>query len=226
MISYKEKIIKYRKLKNLTQTQFAEKMSVSRSYIAQIEGGKIEPSKGFMDKMIEVFDLNKKFFFIDDEQNLNVELIENNVHLISNDNVHLIDYNNIDSVTMLQILNSNYTRLSNLYQRLIDVKLMTNKQSELNVEEGLLDYIKNFADVKNVYFNDLICNTDSGFGKSKTMEFTDFELLNKKELQEYYNKLINNVNLFEFVFFEFFRKFYREYMSEWYTRNNKKNFSE
>lgn len=61
----KDRIKKVRQDNKLTQTEYANKIGVGRSYIAQLESGKTEPSKQLLSKIIEAFSLSKAFFDID-----------------------------------------------------------------------------------------------------------------------------------------------------------------
>lgn len=58
----KEKIKSIRISNNLTQTEFADKIGVGRSYIAQLESGKTEPSQQLLNKMIDTFDISSGYF--------------------------------------------------------------------------------------------------------------------------------------------------------------------
>lgn len=218
MISYKDKILRLRKFLKLSQTNFAKELGVSRSYIAQIEGGSIEPSSGFLEKVIEKFNLKKDVFFTDDNKNINLNLVDQNVHLIAPLNVHLFDDSTLDVQKLIAILNNSEKKINNLYQRLIDIKLMTNKQESLQTEKGLTEFIDRFAIIRNKYLNDSTYN-NSGFLLFNDIEYTDLKTLNKKELSEYYSKLQTDVTFFEYVFFEYFSKFYNEYMKEWYSKH-------
>ena len=221
MVSYKEKILAFRKSKKLTQTQFAKELEVSRSYVAQIEGGVIEPSGAFLEKIIQKFSANKKYFFKDDNNDINVDYVAENVHLISYPTVHLFEDLDLNYQQMIDIFNSYQKKMDNLYQRLIDIKLMVNKQSNLEIEQDLNGFIDRFAVIRNNYFNDITYNR-SGFIYYKDLEVIDFIKLNKKQLNEYHSKFQVDLTLFEFVFFDYFRKFYNEYMKDWYRSNNKK----
>lgn len=218
MISYKEKILRLRKSKNLTQTEFAKELEVSRSYIAQIEGGNIEPSSSFIEKVMNKFEVNKKYFFTDDNKNINVDLINDNVHLIAHPSVHLFSDSNLNYQKLTEILVSYQKKIDNLYQRLIDIKLMVNKQDNKEIEDGLNSFIDRFATIRNKYLNDVTYN-NSNFVFYNDIEVTDFKVLKKNELDDYYSKLQIDLTLFEHIFFEYFRKFYNEYMKEWYKKS-------
>mgnify|MGYP003606011058 CR=1 FL=1 len=221
MISYKEKILRLRKSKKLTQTEFAKELEVSRSYVAQIEGGIIEPSSGFIDKIINKFEVNKRYFFTDDNKNINVDLINENVHLIAHPSVHLFSDSDLDCQKLTEILDSYQKKIDNLYQRLIDIKLMVNKQDNKEIEEDLNNFTERFAIIRNKYLNDVTFN-NSGFVFFNDVEVIDFKELNKLQLDDYYSKLQIDLTLFEHVFFEYFRKFYNEYMKEWYNKSKSK----
>ncbi|SNA88300.1 helix-turn-helix domain-containing protein [Flavobacterium psychrophilum] len=222
MISYKEKILKFRKMKKLTQTEFAKELEVSRSYIAQIEGGIIEPSPAFLGKIIEKFDVNKKYFFTDDNENINLNLVDENVHLIAHQNVHLFENSDLDSEKLTLILYDYEKKINNLYQRLIDIKLMNNKQENSEIEKDLGNFIDRFAIIRNKYINDRAYNK-SGFVLYNDEEYIDFKELDKIKLKEYYSKLQSDLSFFEYVFFEYFRKFYNEYMKDWYNKSKVTN---
>lgn len=221
MISYKEKILKFRKLQKLTQTEFAKELNVSRSYVAQVEGGNIEPSDSFLNKIVETFDLNKKYFFTDDNKNPNVDLINENVHLIAHPNVHLFSDSTLDYQKLTEISDNYQKKMDNLYQRLIDIKLMINKQDNNEIEEGLDGFIDRFSITRNEYLNDATYNS-SGFIFYNDIKVTDFKELTKEQMDDYYSKLQIDLTLFEYIFFEYFRKFYNEYMKEWYNKSKKK----
>lgn len=220
MISYKEKILKFRKQKKLSQTRFANELEVSRSYIAQIEGGSIQPSNAFIEKMINKFNLNPKFFFTDDNKNVNEDFVEKNVHLIDPINVHLFNDSDLNHQKLSSILYNYENKLNNLYQRLIDIKLMNNKQDNESIENGLDEFIDRFCIIRNKYLNDSSYNS-SGLVFYEDIEYVDFKKLTKKEMNEYYIKLNSDLNFFEHVFFEYFRKFYNQYMKDRYSKNKK-----
>lgn len=221
MVSYKEKILSFRKSKKLTQTEFARELNVSRSYVAQVEGGIIEPSEGFLNKIVNHFDINRKYFFTDDNKNLNVDLIDKNVHLINHPSVHLFSESKINQQKLTEILDNYRIKIDNLYQRLIDIKLMINKQDSKEIEDGLTDFIDRFAITRNKYINDSTYNR-SGIIFYKDIEVIDFKKLKKNEMDDYYLKLQMDITLFEYVFFEYFRKFYNEYMKDWYNKSRGK----
>jgi len=67
MYTYKDKIKRLRKIKGLSQTEFAKQTGVSRSYIAQIELGHKTPSLQYLDNIVKTFNLNKTYWFEDEE---------------------------------------------------------------------------------------------------------------------------------------------------------------
>ncbi len=57
-----DKIKAVRQSEKLTQTEFAEKIGVGRSYVAQLESGKTEPSKQLIERLTETFKLPSDYF--------------------------------------------------------------------------------------------------------------------------------------------------------------------
>jgi transcriptional regulator with XRE-family HTH domain len=82
-----DKIKAVRQSKKLTQTEFGDKIDVGRSYVAQLESGKTEPSKQLIQKLIDTFKLPENYFE-DNQVHLNdyqkVHLTEENVYKVSN----------------------------------------------------------------------------------------------------------------------------------------------
>lgn len=65
MSLYRIKIKELRLRLGLSQTEFAHKIGVSRSYIAQIEGGKSEPSISLLKNITKTFELFSDYFLDD-----------------------------------------------------------------------------------------------------------------------------------------------------------------
>ncbi|MBG9983333.1 helix-turn-helix domain-containing protein [Aerococcaceae bacterium DSM 111022] len=57
-----ELIKKLREEKGLKQSEFAEKIGISRTYLSMIENGKKRAQESLLTKIIEVFDLPKNYF--------------------------------------------------------------------------------------------------------------------------------------------------------------------
>jgi transcriptional regulator with XRE-family HTH domain len=64
-----EKIRTLRKKASLTQVQLAEKALISRSYLADVEKNRYNPSLDTLDKIIEALGITKSEFFSDDPIN-------------------------------------------------------------------------------------------------------------------------------------------------------------
>lgn len=213
MFSYKDKIKKVRKFEKLSQTEFANKTGVSRSYIAQIELGNKVPSIQYLEKVIEIFKLNKKFFFADDSGEVNLDLIENNIHQIPDNNS--LNENLLDTQSMILEMSRIHSEIHHYYQRLIDIKLMSNKLDNAEIENGLQEFITKFSVIMNGYYNDISASKGL-LGRFEDTPSTDIKTLNKDERKEYMIKLYNERKTFEYVFFHYFRKFYNKYMEDWY----------
>ncbi|REC50801.1 hypothetical protein DRF62_18580 [Chryseobacterium piscium] len=74
-VTCKTQLKKLRKEYKLSQTEFAKKTGVSRSYIAQIELGNKDPSIAYLNYVITVFNLSISFF---SPINFNNKLTEQN----------------------------------------------------------------------------------------------------------------------------------------------------
>lgn len=83
MTTEKLDIKQLRENKNLTQSELAEKLGVSRSIIAKIESKEIDISKKIMEKLINSFP----------EEIINYKNIYNYTHLFTQDETHLKAYN-------------------------------------------------------------------------------------------------------------------------------------
>lgn len=58
-----EKLRKFRMTTGMTQTEFAKKIGIDRSYYSQIENGSTEPSLKLLGKIAESLGKNLKDFF-------------------------------------------------------------------------------------------------------------------------------------------------------------------
>jgi DNA-binding XRE family transcriptional regulator len=58
-----EKIREYRMRKGWSQTKLAQELKIDRSYINQIENGKVTPSIALLERIANILDCNLKDFF-------------------------------------------------------------------------------------------------------------------------------------------------------------------
>lgn len=210
----RDTIKEIRKSKKLTQTEFGKQIGVSRSYVAQLEAGKTEPSKQLLQKISDVFKISSEYFET------------KNVHLNEHKNIHLksVLFKTGDVVTpdfVVQELRDKRMKINKLYQKLIDIKLMANKLKSKPIEDGLTEFIDQFADINNQYHSDYMF-TVNNMKLYKEIEPVNLHLLSENSLNEYLQKLYTNLDLFETVFFDSFKRFYNEYMKDWYNANNTK----
>ena len=63
-----ERIKEIRKMRGLTQTEFAKQIGTTPSAISQIENGKRNPSYETLTKIIETFKLDPRWFFPEENQ--------------------------------------------------------------------------------------------------------------------------------------------------------------
>ncbi|MFS4470038.1 helix-turn-helix domain-containing protein [Chryseobacterium sp. T20] len=221
MYTYKEKIKEFRKSKKLSQAEFAQKTGVSRSYIAQLELGNKTVTNSFINRIIKEFDLNKHFFYNDDSQENNIELMQGS---LKSDNVvnEFVNYDLIinNSQSMIDEMSRTHAQINKYYQRLIDIKLMTNKLSDKEIEDNLTEFTEKLSDKKNQYFNDIVKSKGLGAAYS-SLNSIDIRVLDNKERKEYLIKMYHDKDFFEYLFFDNFQKFYNKYMEDWY--NNFKN---
>lgn len=217
MYTYKDKIKRLRKIKGLSQTEFAKQTGVSRSYIAQIELGHKTPSLQYLDNIVKTFNLNKTYWFEDDNKELYMEFLDNNISLLPQYNRVV---NNNDTKEILHHIDNVVREIRIYYQRLIDIKLMNNKLNNFAIEDKLTEFIEDFAYTMNKYNNDIFVSKGSSPLYSD-IPFTDIKNLNEDERNEYLQKLYSDRQKFEFVFFHYFKVFYDKYMEDWYKSFSK-----
>jgi transcriptional regulator with XRE-family HTH domain len=100
------------KIKNkYTQSMLADDIGVSRSYIGDIESGRIYPNYEFISKMCEVCGISLSFF--DDEEKLQENKTKEENRLIINELIDMLvangnikDPNNIDQFTADMLINA------------------------------------------------------------------------------------------------------------------------
>lgn len=63
-----EALIKARSIANLTQEQVAERMQTSQSYVAKLEGGRINPTVKALKRYAEATGTKLRFDFVRDSQ--------------------------------------------------------------------------------------------------------------------------------------------------------------
>lgn len=198
---FKEIRVKY----NKTQQELADSINVSRGTISQIEGGRANPTIEIIEKIINLYGVDANVFF--NSKNI----------IVNNEKESTIEKNEISAEFVIKELRSNYAKLSRLYQRIVDIKMMSEKQKAVDIKDELFEFIDDFADIQNQYFCDL-SYTENGINPYKVKHPVNINDLSEKQLKDYLIKLQNNLDLFENMFFDYFNKFYNEYMKNWYLK--------
>lgn len=178
------KILNFRKSQKISQSIFAEKTGVSRSYIAQIERGDKIPADKYLNKIITVFKLDKNYF---DEEIINNQFYNS----LNNKIVSYFDFKSEESVLFKEI--------DLYYQRIVDVYLMAKQMKFENLKKEVSNSIDLLSKIRAVYLESKL-----------TVESTQAKTTESQII--YLNEMLEDKNNFKTTYFIYHKEFYNALM--------------
>ncbi|NQU32770.1 MAG: helix-turn-helix domain-containing protein [Bacteroidetes bacterium] len=220
-LSIGEKLKQVRVHNELSQKQFAELIGIKPPYLSELENNKKEITSKLLIALSEKFSLSIDWLLFDDMSFSNFHHSKGNRFSTPRDNEKIgnqpdrtTDQFYITSDDIYSRINVNFHRLENLYQRIIDVKLMHDRIVHGKEKESI--YLGNFmdglAELKGKYFNDMLgLNSESITTWGQFSEIENLNQMNSQELYDYLTKLEKAYSTFYEIFFSLFHEFYKYY---------------
>lgn len=199
-----------------TQKEFADKLSISQGAITDIERCKTGISSKVASKLFDLIKVNKDWFYTGEgvpiegivDNDLNRNLRRNNTD-ISTENYYS-DTNVIGEADITNKIRYNVKRVSYLYQRLVDVRILQSEQLGIIHNFDGLGFIKN--EEQELYLK--LASLDVREIDGKSILGFGYETLNLKAKIAYNKDLENVIELFTNTFFKEFKVLYNALREE------------
>jgi transcriptional regulator with XRE-family HTH domain len=220
-LSIGEKLKQVRVHNELSQKQFAELIGIKPPYLSELENNKKEITSKLLVALSDSFSLSIDWLLFDNISFSNYHRSKHNKFSTPRDNEKIYNQSNstpeqfhITDDDIYSRINVNFHRLENLYQRIIDVKLMYDRIIHGKEKESIYlgDFIDGLAEIKGKYFNDMLClNSESIKTWGQFSEIEDLNQMSSQELYNYLTKLEKVYSTFYEIFFSLFHEFYKYY---------------